>query len=595
MSVQSTNSSSPISNQQEIPEQPNIKLQSLQAAILKKLNSEIKFGNFFNGIHNRIANLFNKKRTVTLQNLQKTLTENEQLTDAKLKNLPKSIREHYEKYIASKQNINTNNAAPSQENKKILQPKISFGNEFESAAPKTKVDENRNFKKLWENRNKNHIGKGSFGTVYASNDNKYVFKVINNEEAYNEDSKGNTALFSGIKSQDDQAFYTQGVDFVTKYCGTFESSKNENVLIFERAPGIEFAEYLKEVNEYGSSDINDRNYTNCTLLAEAATAIAIAHEAGCVNRDIKPKNIMVGQQKEQDGQITATVKLIDQGLVYNLKNPSDSKETICGTSCYLPPEMVNNEVYNNGISPAADVFSLGVMCMETLLSPLLGGVVKNFTLEGRKVFNLENQQSVYDSFNRENFVKLLPDIVKARQDLKKEKGKGKETVPYEDNQLLFLGSLLKDCLAQNPAERPSAAQVGELLQIFSASIGDPKNLIPYDAAKKMAEEDRPKAIPIAIRDMISNKNLSKKGFKALDALVKADPSYENTPSYGLAMLYKDKFSIFNIGWHYKAWAKKYPNAAKTLKERVNPGKKNLNSTRNIPVSQEFYKIIQGNK
>ena len=62
---------------------------------------------------------------------------------------------------------------------------------------------------------------------------------------------------------------------------------------------------------------------------------------------------------------------------------------------------------------------------------------------------------------------------------------------YSDTQLDFLQGLLKDCLNQKPEERPSAAQVGELMQIFSSSLeenGGNGKIMPYAEAKKLAEE-----------------------------------------------------------------------------------------------------------
>ena len=302
---------------------------------------------------------------------------------------------------------------------------------------------------------------------------------------------------------------------------------------------------------------------------------------------------MIGQQQEQDGQITAVAKLIDQGLVYDLKQPSEDKNNLCGTPSFIAPEMLNGSVKTNGISPAADVFAMGVMLMEVLL-PELNDVVDNFDKETCKTLGMVGQFDVEKNINRENFVTSLPDILTLRQ----QKLADDKKMPYSDDQLLFLGNLLKDCLAQKPEDRPSAAQVGELIQIFSASIGDPTNLMSYKDAKNLAEEDRPKAIPFAIRNMIADPNNHNAGFIALKELVKADKSYKTTLSYGLAMLYEDKYSkrgkfkkIFNKTTSFKQWAKENPSVASTLRARVYVKPNNPSEKQNIPVSQDFYDII----
>jgi serine/threonine protein kinase len=55
------------------------------------------------------------------------------------------------------------------------------------------------------------------------------------------------------------------------------------------------------------------------------------HGAGIIFRDLKPENILVAD----DGHL----KLADFGLARELED-SELAGTFCGTSAYLPPEMV---------------------------------------------------------------------------------------------------------------------------------------------------------------------------------------------------------------------------------------------------------------
>ncbi len=82
--------------------------------------------------------------------------------------------------------------------------------------------------------------------------------------------------------------------------------------------------------------------------AEAAGALAAAHEAGVVHRDIKPANILVGKND--------TVKITDFGISRVVADITATVTgTFAGTPAYLAPEVAKGEQ----ATFAADVYSLG--------------------------------------------------------------------------------------------------------------------------------------------------------------------------------------------------------------------------------------------
>ncbi|MEV5705836.1 serine/threonine-protein kinase [Actinoallomurus sp. NPDC052274] len=90
------------------------------------------------------------------------------------------------------------------------------------------------------------------------------------------------------------------------------------------------------------------------LVGQAARALHVAHSAGIIHRDIKPGNLMV----TDDG----TVKITDFGIARSGDSSMTQTGMVMGTAQYVSPEQATGKK----VTPAADLYSLGVVAYECL-------------------------------------------------------------------------------------------------------------------------------------------------------------------------------------------------------------------------------------
>jgi serine/threonine protein kinase len=123
---------------------------------------------------------------------------------------------------------------------------------------------------------------------------------------------------------------------------------NQQWLVMEYVEGTDLAELIASRGRLTPDEA-------APILAQTASALAAAHGAGIVHRDVKPSNILVAP----DGQ----VKLSDFGIARTAADPSLTQTgLVTGSPAYMSPEVASGQQ----ASPASDVWSWGATLFHTL-------------------------------------------------------------------------------------------------------------------------------------------------------------------------------------------------------------------------------------
>jgi eukaryotic-like serine/threonine-protein kinase len=156
------------------------------------------------------------------------------------------------------------------------------------------------------------------------------------------------------------------------------------------------------------------------IAGDVAGALDALHARGVVHRDVKPANILVlAAAAAASGGVAA--KLTDFGIAQLVDSSRiTGPESMLGTAAFLSPEQVRGE----RVTPAADVYSLGLVLLECLT--------------GQRVFPGSGVETAVVRLTR---APVIPASLSTG-----------------------LGDLLRRMTAVDPGTRPTAGEVAEQLQ-----------------------------------------------------------------------------------------------------------------------------------
>jgi serine/threonine-protein kinase len=173
------------------------------------------------------------------------------------------------------------------------------------------------------------------------------------------------------------------------------------------------------------------------VLSSACGALNEAHAKGIIHRDIKPANVMLCEQ----GGEHDVVKILDFGLVKDLgafrhaaavADPAGGDKRLVGTPETMAPEAIRE----GGVSRLSDLYSLAV--------------VGYFLLTGQPIFDAD---TVADFIRHHQASQPVPPSARV------------PSVPRD------LEAVILRCLAKDPGQRPTSAQVFRKQLLACADAG----------------------------------------------------------------------------------------------------------------------------
>lgn len=226
----------------------------------------------------------------------------------------------------------------------------------------------------------------------------------------------------------------------------FGEEEGSAYLVMELVPGEALSTILERERFLAPDRVLD-------IIAQTASALHAAHEAGLVHRDIKPGNLLI----TPDGR----VKITDFGIARAVDQvPLTATGQVMGTVQYLSPEQASGK----SASALTDIYSLGIVAYEALA--------------GKRPFTGESQVAIAMAHIK-NPPPPLPD-----------------SIPPAVRNLVFA------CIAKKPERRPTSARklARAAIAIKRGRVGEALALVPAvdDEPHDITEDTSTRILPVSV-------------------------------------------------------------------------------------------------
>jgi len=195
------------------------------------------------------------------------------------------------------------------------------------------------------------LGKGGMGAVYRAYqllmDREVAFKVLKSD-------MGDPSVVKRFFIEAKSASRLTHPNTIT----IFDFGQTKEGLLYMAMELVKGQSLAKLIKDCGAIPAE-----RCVhIISQICDSISEAHAQGIIHRDLKPDNILI-EKKDWDPDF---VKVLDFGIAKLVGGSDGTAVTktgiVCGTPQYMSPEAITGQP----ITPAADLYSLGIILYEML-------------------------------------------------------------------------------------------------------------------------------------------------------------------------------------------------------------------------------------
>nr|MBA2792951.1 serine/threonine protein kinase [Thermoleophilaceae bacterium] len=195
------------------------------------------------------------------------------------------------------------------------------------------------------------LGAGGMSTVFLAMDSvlerAVAVKLLAEHLAEDED------FVARFRREALSAARLQHPNIVQVFDSGEDPGSHRHYIVMEFVDGPSCADLLRDSKELGVDQ-------TVSIVRDACNGLEYAHRAGVVHRDVKPGNLLLGDESR-------TTKLADFGIAKAAEQTRITQVgSVLGTAAYLSPEQARGDE----AGPPSDIYSLGVCAYQFLTGRL---------------------------------------------------------------------------------------------------------------------------------------------------------------------------------------------------------------------------------